>query len=102
MIWNISQDGLSASRVLDTGGVESKLLSAIDPEELVLAVPPTSIDLSIEVRSKRDTLLSTCDWTQCQDTPTALVVVWQPYRQALRDITKQPNFPNSIIWPEKP
>lgn len=27
---------------------------------------------------------------------------WLAYRQALRDITSQPDFPGSVVWPVKP
>lgn len=27
---------------------------------------------------------------------------WAAYRQALRDITSQPTFPGSVVWPVKP
>ncbi len=27
---------------------------------------------------------------------------WVDYRQALRDITSQPTFPDSVVWPTKP
>ena len=39
MNWKLSQDGLSASRTLDNGGMESRLLSAIDSDELIQALP---------------------------------------------------------------
>jgi hypothetical protein len=40
MNWKLSQDGLSAYRALDNGGVESRLISAIDPSEVVLPADP--------------------------------------------------------------
>jgi hypothetical protein len=27
---------------------------------------------------------------------------WRTYRQALRDITLQPGFPNTVVWPTQP
>ncbi|KWH56291.1 phage tail assembly chaperone [Burkholderia cepacia] len=32
----------------------------------------------------------------------AQVTAWQTYRQALRDITKQPDFPLRVEWPTSP
>lgn len=54
------------------------------------------------IRIRRDTLLSESDWTQLPDIPKEIKNVWKIYRQELRDITKQPEFPNSIVWPSKP
>ena len=65
----------------------------------VAAILPPSAD---DTRAQRDSLLAACDWTQARDIPDIIALAWQPYRQALRDVTTQPNFPNEIIWPEKP
>jgi len=54
-----------------------------------------------DIRSYRNTLLKNSDWTQLPDAPVD-AVAWQTYRQALRDITSQPEFPNNITWPTKP
>ena len=52
------------------------------------------------IRSQRDRLLPETDWTGLTD------VVMSPemaiYRQALRDITDQVGFPNTVVWPVKP
>ncbi len=56
-----------------------------------------------EVRARRDLLLAETDWIplralERQETvPTA----WLTYRQALRDITLQPD-PKAIAWPARP
>lgn len=63
---------------------------------------PTSEQLSNSVRAQRDALLAACDWTQCRDVPDVVAAAWQPYRQALRDLTKQAGFPESIDWPVQP
>ncbi|KWN37908.1 hypothetical protein WT85_04970 [Burkholderia stagnalis] len=55
-----------------------------------------------DVRWKRNTLLSSSDWTQAPDVPQAVRDKWIPYRQALRDLTEQPNFPFDVNWPEVP
>ena len=50
------------------------------------------------VRTQRDAKLSDTDWTGMSDvTMTAEMTV---YRQALRDITEQAGFPNTVEWPE--
>ncbi len=53
------------------------------------------------VRAHRAGLLSDCDWTQVADAPVDKTL-WSTYRQALRDISKQPGFPWSVEWPVQP
>jgi hypothetical protein len=53
------------------------------------------------VRAIRNKMLSDCDWTQIEDS-TADKVTWKTYRQSLRDITNQENFPWEIVWPTDP
>ena len=56
------------------------------------------IDRAISSRNRQ---LSESDWTQLPDVPlsTAKLDAWKVYRQALRDITDQPGYPGTIIWP---
>lgn len=53
------------------------------------------------VRRERDRCLLTSDWTQLPDVSPATKDLWAPYRQALRDITLQPD-PFNIVWPTPP
>jgi len=55
-------------------------------------------------RAKRDRLLTESDWVTVRAMDTGDIVPddWQEYRQALRDITGQKGFPDTINWPEKP
>lgn len=55
------------------------------------------------VRERRNSLLSSSDWTQGNDSPLTdeKKVEWATYRQALRDVTKQADH-NNVIWPTKP
>ena len=68
---------------------------------------PSNIDQALPnsnvIRRTRSTLLSQCDWTMVSDAPLTdeLKTEWKTYRQALRDITKQPNFPQ-VVWPTIP
>lgn len=55
----------------------------------------------IFVRQKRKQLLSDSDWTQLPDVPIATKTTWEQYRQALRDVTNQPD-PFTIQWPQMP
>jgi hypothetical protein len=53
------------------------------------------------IRSRRAILLAETDWTQLPDVPLATKTAWAEYRQALRDVTLQPD-PRNIIWPTPP
>jgi hypothetical protein len=53
------------------------------------------------VRDMRSQLLAASDWTQLPDVPLATKEAWATYRQALRDITNQPD-PFTIQWPTQP
>lgn len=65
--------------------------------------PPLSNEiLSINAKFFRDLKLSESDWTQLPDVPTTVKEKWAAYRQALRDIPQQPDFPQNIIWPDQP
>ena len=52
------------------------------------------------MRLERNRLLSACDWTQVPDAPVDKAA-WATYRQALRDITESPLWPD-VDWPNKP
>jgi len=58
--------------------------------------------LAEEIRNKRNQLLAESDWTQLPDAPVKDKEAWQEYRQALRNLTKQPGFPENIEFPEEP
>jgi hypothetical protein len=55
----------------------------------------------VDVRQERNRLLSACDYTQLPDVDQALRESWAEYRQALRDVTTQPD-PTNITWPTAP
>jgi len=67
---------------------------------------PTPEQIAEEARAKRDQLLAESDWTQLSDARAAMgsekAAEWDAYRQALRDIPQQENFPTNILWPTKP
>jgi hypothetical protein len=54
------------------------------------------------IRNRRNVLLADTDWTHMSDVNANTTILWTPYRQALRDITKQNTFPQSVTWPTKP
>ena len=57
-----------------------------------------------EVRAQRDILLYETDWTQVSDNALSPEERqrWAEYRQALRDVTAQENFPYDVEWPTEP
>ena len=52
------------------------------------------------VRKYRNQLLAETDWAAGSD--VTMSDAMRTYRQALRDLPQQPNFPNSFIFPVKP
>ena len=65
------------------------------------APEPDDSGIAARIRAERDALLDDSDWTQNPDAPVDQGA-WAVYRQALRDIPQQENFPFRIIWPNKP
>jgi len=53
------------------------------------------------VRSRRDSLLASSDWTQVIDAPVDQAA-WAAYRQGLRDVPSQAGFPYNVSWPTEP
>ena len=66
-----------------------------------LVVPERTWD---QVRDRRASLLSRCDWTQMPDNQLSEEdrVLWREYRQALRDITEAFTKANDVVWPLAP
>ena len=57
------------------------------------------------LRSKRNSLLSASDWTVLSDSPVQDKLIWQSYRQSLRDLTEGLSTVeqvNSVVFPTKP
>lgn len=61
------------------------------------------IDHGALVRADRNQLLKDSDWTQIADCrlTSEQKSAWKKYRQALRDLPQQKNFP-TVEWPRKP
>ena len=56
---------------------------------------------SAELRTKRDALLVSSDWTQAADSPLAneAKASWTTYRQELRDLPANTVDPAAPVWP---
>ena len=63
---------------------------------------PSQVELSQVLRARRDKLLFSFDWTQLPDAHLSdqCKKKYQAYRQALRDLPFQSEFPNNVTWPE--
>lgn len=59
------------------------------------------VDAERNVRNRRDALLVQSDWTQVADAPVDQAT-WATYRQALRDVPSQADFPYNVTWPTEP
>ncbi len=57
-----------------------------------------------DVNERRKKLLIASDWTQLPNNPlsTEKQTAWATYRQELRDITNQSEYPLNVTWPTKP
>ena len=75
-----------------------------DAEELAFANGAFDRAMA-DLRSKRDRLLSSCDWVMMSDSPIADKSNWETYRQSLRDITNgltTVEDVNAVTFPDKP
>jgi len=76
-------------------------------EEAVSAVKDEAVKAAHQAeaaRMERDRRLVATDWTQLKDTTLddGGMVLWQSYRQSLRDVPQQAGFPGTIEWPAEP
>ena len=61
-------------------------------------------ELATTIRSKRNSLLAETDYLLMNDYPVnaEYLARIKKYRQELRDVTKQENFPTSVVFPDFP
>jgi|TARA_R100000455_G_C6232398_1_gene93638 hypothetical protein len=64
----------------------------------------TTEQKTADARDARNGSLKYCDWTVGADSPLSdsKKAEWRTYRQALRDIPSQSDFPDNITWPTMP
>lgn len=67
-------------------------------EDAPTATEP-SVTLAEQVRAERDDLLAASDTMALAD---RITTDWTTYRQALRDVPAQSEFPTSVTWPVEP
>lgn len=65
------------------------------------AIAAKNAEQAKAMRQQRTDKLKDSDWTQVADAPVDKAA-WAAHRQALRDITAQPDFPWTINWPVAP
>jgi hypothetical protein len=112
--WIRFEENASAKSVVENlvGGPKSQIKTSVVPEQLP---PPEKTPQELEqelldqiknketdIRRQRNTLLFLTDYTQTEDYIKDDKEDWKNYRQALRDITDQETFPDSVVWPEPP
>jgi hypothetical protein len=86
---------------LDSGPEhEAALVAGPQPYPGIVQAAPEPADPDA-IRATRDGLLVASDWTQLPDAPVDSAA-WAAYRQALRDLTDQPGFPDTLSWPVPP
>ncbi len=78
------------------GDVAGKLY---DPATNTFSDAPEAND-EFSVREKRNALLAETDWWAGSD--HTMTQAQRDYRQALRDVPNQQDFPTNVSWPTKP
>ena len=74
-------------------------------EEAELAAQAEAADLDLGfVRSRRNGMLSSCDWTQLGDATLGdhTAEEWRTYRQVLKDIPQDYTRVSEVVWPNDP
>lgn len=66
-----------------------------------MSIPENALNMVANpIRDKRNALLAETDWWAVADRTMTQAEI--DYRQALRDLPQQANFPLDITWPTKP
>ena len=73
-----------------------------DPKQRAWVLDAVSAERA--ARSRRNDLLTHTDWVvlRAADQGEPMPPEWMAYRQALRDVTEQPGFPEGVVWPTPP
>ena len=84
----------------ETAGLEQGVTGELTYTEPT-PTPKNNMSIGSAKRLERNRLLQQTDWMMFSDTATPSQA-WVDYRQALRDVTSQAGFPDSVTWPTKP
>jgi hypothetical protein len=95
-------------RFRNENGVDIQLTpeeeTARDAEEAAQEAAKPARAMS-HLRTERDSLLASSDWTQYTDSPLTdeVKTSWATYRQRLRDLPETYTAdPDAVVWPEAP
>lgn len=99
---NIPTDAVEITEAQWMEFIENQCLRKWDGENVVEYIPPvpTTDELLVGIRKKRNALLKDCDWTQVLDAPVSQIE-WETYRKVLRDFPSECD-PADPAWPEVP
>jgi hypothetical protein len=99
---NFNYNGATEAQKILLGGTGRRAdQEGLSQETCVAVSCILGISKADAARIIRQAALADSDWTQLSDVNVDKAA-WATYRQALRDITDQPGFPDDIIWPAKP
>jgi hypothetical protein len=89
--WHIEKQGLISAGISNSNVIRALVRKRTPAEQI-----QDRLELSNQVIYRRNFLLQQSDWTQLSDNQLSeqLRSDWKLYRQSLRDINKQENFPD--------
>ena len=95
--WHFDRQEKLANGIANAGVIRA----LVEPEPIVEL---TTEQKASNLRAERNIFLASCDWTQTLDAPLTETAkaAWAEYRQALRDVPLQNEFPQNIQWPVSP
>ena len=107
---NIPEDKIEVSeeqhiKLIDEINNNQKTIDVDDSGKIILVDKVKDLSLQKQtIIQTRNAMLSESDWTMMPDAPFTKEQQkkWKEYRQALRDISEQEGFPETVIWPEAP
>jgi len=92
-------------QLMDSQSAGMVIVANDNGEPIAIARPgPSAEEALVDLRQRRDTMLTACDWTQLPDVvmATDLRAAWAAYRQALRDLPETTSGIAAIEWPVAP
>jgi len=97
--------GVGPSLPVDTDTMGYMTFQHKNETHVVNGVPIYTPDPDLQwekVRKRRDDLLAKTDWTQLPDVNAELAAAFVTYRQTLRDLPQNTEYPFNVTWPEPP